>query len=336
MITSRIENEKLFFCTLFDINYLSRGLSLYDSLMQNAKNFSLYVLAMDDICYAKLISLKLSNMIVVSLNEFENEELKIAKSNRSRVEYFWTSAAAFILHVLKNFDVNMCAYLDSDVYFFSDPQIIFQEVNKQEDKSVLIINHNFHQEYDISEKVGTYNISIVAFMNCNSALEVLEEWCQKCLDWCYDCFEEAGKYGNQKYLDEWPKRYRCVYISANPGGGLAPWNAKRFPIENDTPLHIIDLKNGNKYPFIFFHFHSMTFFDKDVVRLANQEYYIDEQYRRKIYGKYLRKLNEVIKKYSLANHETHFYAAQHFRDDVSTLVNDRNYYRLSSFEHGSS
>ena len=65
----------LTFCTLFDSNYLDKGLVLYDSMKSVMENFKLYILAMDARCEEILNDLALEHAIVISLNEFEDEEM---------------------------------------------------------------------------------------------------------------------------------------------------------------------------------------------------------------------------------------------------------------------
>ena len=63
-----------YFCTLFDSNYLSRGLVMYESLKKNLDNFHLYIFAFDNLCFEILNNLKPSNTTIISLEEFEDEE----------------------------------------------------------------------------------------------------------------------------------------------------------------------------------------------------------------------------------------------------------------------
>ena len=66
-------------------------------------------------------------------------------------------------------------------------------------------------------------------------------WEDQCIDWCYDRFE-AGRFGDQKYLDDWLDRFpESVHVLQNKGLARGPWNALRF-LEKDA---------------IFYHFHGL-------------------------------------------------------------------------------
>ena len=68
------------------------------------------------------------NVTVISLREFEDQKLLIAKENRSSGEYCWTCTPSTVLYVLDHYDVDSCTYIDADLYFFSSPQILIDEV----------------------------------------------------------------------------------------------------------------------------------------------------------------------------------------------------------------
>ena len=101
------------FCTLFDSVYLSRGLAMYNSLSQHCQRFHLYIFAFNEKCYSVLQALQLENVTVISLSEFEDEELLRVKPARTRAEYCWTCSSSTILYVLNHYSVDHCTYLDS-------------------------------------------------------------------------------------------------------------------------------------------------------------------------------------------------------------------------------
>ena len=112
----------LTFCTLFDSNYLDKGLVLYDSMKECMENFKLYILAMDEKCREILNEMNLSNVVVISLREFEDEEMLQIKSVRSRAEYCWTCTASLIDYVFETYREEYCTYIDSDLCFYKNPQ----------------------------------------------------------------------------------------------------------------------------------------------------------------------------------------------------------------------
>ena len=78
------------FVTIFNKNYLPQGLCLYDSLRKNYKNFTLWVISLDDQTNQILKSLKKENLKIVTTNFFETDELKKIKRDRTIAEYCWT------------------------------------------------------------------------------------------------------------------------------------------------------------------------------------------------------------------------------------------------------
>ena len=55
------------FCTLFDSNYLDKGLVLYDSMCKHMSQFKLYVFACDKKCYEILKVEKSNNLIPIDI-----------------------------------------------------------------------------------------------------------------------------------------------------------------------------------------------------------------------------------------------------------------------------
>ena len=132
----------LIFCTLFDSNYIDKGLVLYDSMVRTMPEFKLYAFAFDKKCEDILEKENLKNLIVVSLDEFETEDLLRVKKERTRAEYCWTCSSNSIRYVIQHFNEPICTYIDADMMFFSNPQIVFDEMKKQ-GCSTIIVPHRF-------------------------------------------------------------------------------------------------------------------------------------------------------------------------------------------------
>jgi len=169
------------YCTLFDSNYSSRGLAMYRSLNENAKDFHLFIVAFDDKCYEMLLKLSLKNVTVISLTEFEDEQLLTIKSTRTPQEYCWTCTPSIILYCINKFNLKICTYIDADLLFYSDPEILIDEMG---DKSVLITEHRYSPEYDQTKTSGKYCVQFVTFKKDVNGMIVLNWWRDACLDWC--------------------------------------------------------------------------------------------------------------------------------------------------------
>lgn len=236
------------FCTLFDHNYLTRGLALHESLVNNVPNFHLYILAMSNEAYNILSELKLKNVELISLQDFEDEDLLKIKPSRTQTEYCWTVTPSLPLYCIKlNPDLDTINYIDADCYFFNSPEPIFEEMGKN---SVLVIEHRFSPDKQDAEKTsGRFNVGLVCFRNDDIGIEVLQWWRKKCNEWCFFRFED-GKLGDQLYLNQWPQIFQRIHILKNIAAGVAPWNIWNYSFSSSNGKPMI-----NKTPVIFFHFH---------------------------------------------------------------------------------
>ena len=70
-------------------------------------------------------------------------------------------------------------------------------------------------------------MQFMLFKNTEGGLKVLNWWRDCCLEWCYNRHED-GKFGDQKYLDDWTTRFKNIHVLRNLGGGLAPWNVQQY------------------------------------------------------------------------------------------------------------
>jgi hypothetical protein len=240
-----------YFCTYFDSNYASRGLALYQSLKKHCSAFRLWVLCLDGVVYNLITQLNFPDLIPIALPEFENgdDELSNAKQNRSLIEYYFTCTPSLLLYVLNNFsEVDLITYLDADLYFYSDPQPIFEEICEH---SITIIEHRFQPQYQHKIIFGIYNVAWLSFRRDRNGHDCLNWWRDQCNLWCYDRLED-GKFADQKYLDHWPNLFSNVLVLQHKGANVAPWNVENYKIiSNNGTIWIDDA------PLVFYHFQGL-------------------------------------------------------------------------------
>ena len=281
---------KLNFCTLFNSAYLSRGWAMYQSLLQQCDDFHLYVFAFDELCYHFLKQQNAPHLTVVSLKEFENDALLAVKPTRSAAEYCWTCSASTIHYCFETFQLSNCTYIDADMLFYSDPRILVEEMG---DHSVLITSHRYTSAYDQSLASGKYCVQFVCFKNDVRGRAVLHWWKDACIDWCYARVEN-GKFGDQKYLDEFAIRFEGVHELQHLGGGLAPWNIQQYQFKyTHNKLQGIEKLSQKKFDVVFYHFHGLKFFEPNIVSLTDAQYAINSSIQQLFYFPYIKHLNQA-------------------------------------------
>lgn len=241
-----------YFCTYCDRHYLPRFLALYRSLKNQCFSFRLWALSMDNEFYDAVSRMDLPEVSPISLEDFEkgDDELKKAKQNRTKIEYYFTCSPSLPLFILKNnAQVDIITYLDSDIYFFSDPAPIYDEIA---DNSIAIIAHRFPPGFRNMEEFGIYNVGWLSFRRDEKGFACLRWWRARCLEWCHDR-RENGRFADQKYLDNWPDIFKGVIVLGHKGANLAPWNLANYKLQVKEGSVWVD-----EQPLIFFHFRGFS------------------------------------------------------------------------------
>ena len=236
------------FCTLFDSNYLVKGLAMLRSLHRHCPEGIVFVLCMDGQTREVLERLDLPHVRCISLAEVETPDLLAVKPGRSIAEYCWTLSPCLPWHVLQHHpEVDAITYLDADLYFYASPQPIFDEIG---DASVAIIEHRFPEVFRHFEVRGRFCVEWVGFRRDEEGMACLKRWRDQCIEWCFYRLEEH-RMGDQKYLDAWPRDFRAVHIIAHPGAGVAPWNFGQYRFAQGPD----GAPTVDGVPLIFYHFH---------------------------------------------------------------------------------
>lgn len=280
-------------CTLYNSLYLDKGLVLYDSLKECAKDFELYVLCMDEKCYEVLYDIGEENLKPIHLSDVENDKMLEAKSNRSVAEYCWTCSSRLIQYILSTFNPECCTYIDADMYFYHDPQILIDEMFSA-GKSVMMVPHRYTDTNKyLADKIGIYCVEFNCFKNDAVGREVLDHWHSKCLECCSN-IGDGIHWGDQKYMDEWPLIFpHIVHVCEHPGAGIAPWNLEWYE-SFSKDINVRYRKTSENTPIIFYHFQAISYLNRTSVSTSIQMFNkkIDYMFVDALYIPYLLKLDK--------------------------------------------
>ncbi|KPA13126.1 glycosyltransferase family 2 [Candidatus Magnetomorum sp. HK-1] len=252
---------KRYYCTYFDRNYLIKAIALIESLAKHEKNsFILFIICLDELTRIILKKLNFPFVILIPLHEIENRDHDLiqASQNRSLVEYYWTLTPTVIYRILEwNPHIQTLTYLDADLFFYSSPDPVWNELGSN---SVMIHEHRFSPDHKKYEAYGKYNVGLLSFQNDHKAKTVLKWWRERCNEWCYARLEN-NRYGDQLYLNQFPSKFNGVTVLKHIGAGVGPWNQIQYNFSKDIHNKVwVD-----KYPLIFYHFHSLIFVIPEII-----------------------------------------------------------------------
>jgi hypothetical protein len=241
------------YCTYFDSGYLSRGLSLIDSLREHGDDSPVWVLALDDEAKRYLDEAALPGVFTLTMADLETAETQLPtlKTQRSRMEYIFTSTPLVMRWVAnkQTDESTVVIYLDSDLYFFDDPDLVLDALGSG---SVGIIEHKYPSRLATRlAKYGRFNVGWVGIRADARGRACLDWWATSTLAWCFDKPED-GRYADQGYLDRFPELFEGVVVLPSKGFNLAPWNTGGHRIVADDGRVLVD---GD--PLVFFHFHGV-------------------------------------------------------------------------------
>lgn len=272
------------YVTLFDSLFLPQGLALHMSMERHAGEYTLWILCVDDDVFGILKRLNLVNVRLLQLSELETDDLKRVKHGRTKGEYCWTLAPFAPRFVFEaDASVSRATYVDADIWLRKTPLPIFSEL-EESGKSVLITDHSYAPEYDLSATSGQYCVQFMVFER--SMGEFVRKWWEnRCVEWCFSRYED-GKFGDQKYLDDWPTRFvDIVHVLRCQEWTQAPWNAIKFPYSQG----------------IFYHFQGLRILDNKKVDFGSP-YILPKLLIDNVYEPYMSDLSTAISRLEAINH----------------------------------
>ncbi len=214
--------------TCFDSYFLPQGLALLKSLQTHSDGFILWIICLDRQSFNVLSDYAFPEVRLLLSEDWEDGRLLSAKHSRSRTEYIWTLSPYLPKWVFQSdLSLKRITYLDADMFFLSDPSPIFEEFELS-GKDILITEHAFDKEYDQSTLLGRFCVQFIIYKR-DGCEQVRQWWEDRCIEWCFARWED-GKFGDQKYLDQWPILFpERIHVLSRTDYILAPWNSRKFP-----------------------------------------------------------------------------------------------------------
>jgi hypothetical protein len=244
------------FCTYFDKNYLIQGLTLYKSLCDHCNSFHLYIVALDGLTFDIIKKMAYRNITVIPLADIEDEEVLKAKERANSWQYVGVIQPVVCEYILRAFCLDSLTYLEADMFFFSSPEILFDELKG---KYVSLVPHRFSKEHERSKESGRYCTQFNSFYNNQNSYEILDYWKQESFKYSKD---KPNDYPGQLSIDNWISMFEDVLEIENIRARVAPWNIDNYKL--DISQDGVPSVNGKSV--VFYHFHQFGW-------LANGKYH---------------------------------------------------------------
>lgn len=240
-----------YYCTLFDQNYLARGLALHASLTAHDQGSILVALCLDDTTFRVLSSLQRPGLRPLSLAALEQSDADLAatRASRSAAEYYFTCKSGLMRHVLgQDPDAVRVTYLDSDLYYFDSPAAIEAEIGGS---SVALTPHRFPSRLRAWARYGDFNAGWISVSGDDEGREFLEWWRCRCIASCSIAL--AGeRFADQGYLNQVPRLFRRSHVVEHLGANVGPWRIAEHRVERQGDRVMLD-----DHPLVFYHFHQL-------------------------------------------------------------------------------
>ena len=136
---------------------------------------------------------------------------------------------------------------------------------------------------------GKYQAGFVGAKNDHKALDVLNWWKARCLEWCSEEQGHKDRWGDQKYLDKIPELFDNVKISDHLGVDAALWNTVNNLNITGNDVYV------NNHQLLCYHFCNMVIFNEreyDLWKWPN--WHVDRQLLEYIYKPYIKGLYDTI------------------------------------------
>ncbi len=278
------------FCTIVSKEYLIKGLALYHSLEKHAEAFHLWICCMDQESLSALKKLALPHATLITASQIHHGSFSEDYEERTLTETCWTMKPLVCNFVLNTFsEIDHLVYCDADMYFYSSPKPLFDSWSSS---SVFLSKQRSTKH--IESLHGVYQAGLIGFKQEPNSRKILNWWEEKCLDWCYDSFDDPTRWGDQKYLNQVPHLFSNIKTIGHKGIDAAPWNLvmkSDLKVKRDKERILL-----GETPLVCYHFGSLLMLHSNKFELWKLEKLaFHEDVIKHIYLPYLENLQKIYR-----------------------------------------
>ena len=300
-----------FYSSIVNQNYVLRGLSLFRSLEPFLVKEKFLLFCIDNASYQILKKFSCKKLKIIKTSEVFPSKIEELKKIRKPSEYCWTLKPYVVRYILKKFsNAQWVVYTDADAMFFSDLKKILKN-----EYDIVLTPHRFSNEVFKKQtiKVGKFNAGFIAFKRSQNSFMALDWWAERCYNHCSE-YAENGLYADQKYLDEFPKKFKKVNNFPFSGVNIAPWN-----ITND--FNVLRFRKEKLSTLIFYHMQGLKIYNKYIYKIYSENFKVDKETYKLIYLPYIRLLRKTYE--DLKKLDVKFCQKKEFNINLKFLI--KNY-----------
>jgi hypothetical protein len=272
--------------------YLDKILALNNSI-KKYKNIKFHLFPLDK----KIeIFLKKKNEEIIC---YDQKNFKI-NANYNFAQKISIGRISFVKYLLFKKKLPNVHLIDSDIYFFSDPNNL-KKIVKNYDMAFCYhesVNKNTNHRY------GNFNAGYLYFRNSINTKNILGRYidlCKKKVD--YSVFNNNEKkiiFADQTYLENLTREFKNILKIKNRSIKRGPWNIGRYKIEVKNDKLFLDKKK-----LIFYHFSSVKKIYKNFYSLGLRMYVKNKnEIKQLIYSKYIKELLYINENYKIRSVKT--------------------------------
>jgi hypothetical protein len=284
-----------------DIKYVAAALAFYRSL-RAVGDHRLRIYTLDAAAATVLRRFPLERVEVFTPDEYIPPDVERLRRSRSLSAFAFTLKPIVLLHAAAS-GAEWITYFDADTCVFADPVRLLEGLSP--DTPASFTPHRFStvfQRYEPS--VGRFNAGYAAFRNGPLGLKILEDWRERCVEWCHD-FVDGNRYSDQKYLEHLVDIYPSIDLCRHKGANVAPWNVSEVRL---SLQHQRVCADGD--PLVFYHFQGLKIFGPRLFNLyASSALSIDGPLLELVYRPYVELLDLAYEDVIRVNRRTLEYSS---------------------------